>query len=686
MSSIEEQSTLSLQPDEEEILVAEHKKRRHRRKGPRWFRRIRKQFGPRVKLVNLLLIFVAILVVVGIAAVALVTDANNRVQLSLASLDRVLTSFSSRSTTELTAVDFERLQSSVNELVSTLAGARQQIFFLRPFASLHPDLKTTLTTLDAAQSLSFAARDILTGLQPTLFLLVSGDSGGTVAVQNSSGERMVELLRIGRPRFSSAENYLQTARTQLNSINLTSVSPQRFLDVQDLIAYADQLTDINQMLQQAPELLTEALGLSGERSYLVLSQNSDELRPSGGYISTFGWMTVRNGRVVDYSYSPTTATSPNPPASDLSSEVQVPDWWINYNQPLYAAWDGSWYADFPSTAEMAMWYYDNGHNPQSPVSGVIAIDMAGFEAILGALGSVAVPGYDVVVTPENFRQVVYDIRAFGEGDLPHKRFLAALYRQIFADWQEISYDPARSTRFFNVLLQALREKHIMLYMHDESLNQAIDLLGWTGAQTPTRGEDYLMVADANLGNKSNHSIARQLIYDVAVQEDGTAQSRVTVAYDYSARRASTDPAVNPEYHGPLDYNNLLQVFVPSGSFLTDTDNLVYAPQIVTSEGATVLVSQVTVPYDTGERFQYTYSPGTVSTPIGDYFHYRLLIQKQPGTRADTVNVQVTLPAQATVIHVSPEPSASYILDQPILEFQFPLLADQQIEVIYRLNG
>ena len=52
-----------------------------------------------------------------------------------------------------------------------------------------------------------------------------------------------------------------------------------------------------------------------------------------------------------------------------------------------------------------------------------------------------------------------------------------------------------------------------------------------------------MVADANLGNKSNHSILQSLTYDVSLQADGTINGRATVAYDYSDRVASLDPAV-----------------------------------------------------------------------------------------------------------------------------------------------
>jgi hypothetical protein len=71
-----------------------------------------------------------------------------------------------------------------------------------------------------------------------------------------------------------------------------------------------------------------------------------------------------------------------------ASEFDVPDWWIQFNEPTYAEWDGSWSADFPSSAAMAKWYYDSGGNPLSPVDGVIAMDIIGFEYVLSQLSKV----------------------------------------------------------------------------------------------------------------------------------------------------------------------------------------------------------------------------------------------------------------------------------------------------------
>jgi len=458
------------------------------------------------------------------------------------------------------------------------------------------------------------------------------------------------------------------------------VSPDLFVTVDGLARYHDELADINSILLDSPDMLRVALGINDTQTYLVLSQNSDELRPSGGYTSTYGWMTVRNGRILDFAYSPTTDTSPNPPPASRVDQITVPDWWIRYGQPIYAAWDGSWYADFPNTARMAAWYYDEGGNPNSPVDGVISIDIYGFEYILEGLGEVVVPGYNETVTPETFRDAVYQIRAEGEGDVPHKRFLAALYQQIMDDWQSVDQDRAVELR--GDVLRALQEKHIMVYFADERLNRAFDILNIWGAQKPASGQDYVMVADANLGNKSNRSILRQLTYDVEILTDGTLGSRLAVAYDYPARLAEADPAVHPEHYSDINYHTIIQAFVPAGSTLTGTANLNAEPVVVPDVTHTTFVTRATINYNQSERFQFSYTTPVLVETIGPFHRYKLALQKQPGMYAEPVNVQITLPEGARTINVSPAADASYQLEQPVLEFRLDLLQDREIEVIF----
>ncbi len=651
------------------------KRRRRRRSRRRWYSRALR----RLRHYNwgiLLLMAVTFSAAIVMGGLILAFNARTQVETSWESLDRIWTSVGKKSGTDLTLADFERLRSGVRDLNRSLSSAKKQTLFLRPFTFLKGDLETTFDMLDAAQELTVAADDMLTGLQPALFFLTRGEGSERVTAQFSSGERVVELLGLGRGRFVNAGYHLEAAGAIIERLDPTRVSPDMLATVDGLTQTYGELADFHRVLLASPDLLTAALGLNQTQSYLILAQNNDELRPSGGYLSTYGWMTVRNGRIVKYDYQPTTTTSPNPPPETLAGEVQIPEWWIQYRQPIYAAWDSSWYVDFPSTARMAAWYYDNGGNPHSPVNGVIGIDLVAFEYILQELGSVYVPDYDVTVSGANFRQTVYTIRAAGEG---HKRFVAAVYRQILNDWQRV--DQEKSIEIRGALLKALLEKHIMLYFLDDALNDAVQVLGWLGEQKPALDTDYLLVADANLGNKANRSVQRQLTYDVIVEDDGSLSGSLAIAYDFSERVAELDPAVGPA-HGDPNYRSLTQVFVPANSTLTQTEDLSGPPTVVHTDTHTAFVARVGVDYNESERYQFFYTTPPLVEPFGSFYRYRLLVQKQPGTLSDPVNVQLRLPPGARTVYADPSPAASYSLDQPVLEFHLSLTSDQAIEVVF----
>ncbi len=650
--------------------------RRRRKRGP--IRRVVHQVRRALKWQIILAVLLVITIVPTALITALATDAGARVQESITGLKRVLNGLNGRSFTQFSRDDFDRLQFSVDDLGKSLDRAAAQTRLLRPVASLRSDISAALDAMDTATEVVQAAQDMLTGLEPTMFFLIQGEKD-KMSLQLSAGERVVELLRVGQGRFLSANSHLERAAEKLKVLDFTGLSPTFLLSAQELVKYQSQLQDLNQILLDGPDLLTQAFGIAEPEDYLILAMNSDELRPSGGYISTWGWMRVRRVRISDYGYSPTTPLSPNPPPEEMVTDLNIPSWWIQYQHPIYAAFDGSWYADFSSTAKMAAWFYDNGENPRSPVAGVVGIDLFGFEYMLRGLGKVTVPGYNEDVTAENFREMIYRIRE-GGGDAPHKRFLSALYKQILSDWQAVSQE--RSDRVFAGMLRALQEKHIMLYFKDEKLSRAVNMLGWSGVQVPARDHDFLMVADANLGSKSNRSVVRQLTYDVEIQADGTLKSRATVAYDFSAFVAAKDPAFNPANYTNINYFSIMQVFLPAGVTVTGTNNLQNNVDTVTDDDHTTLVTQTEVRYDSTERYQFLYTTPKLVEAFGPYHRYRLLLQKQPGMSGESVNVQVTLPPNATVVSASPDPAASYNLGQQVLEFRVQLQTDKWIEIVY----
>jgi hypothetical protein len=170
---------------------------------------------------------------------------------------------------------------------------------------------------------------------------------------------------------------------------------------------------------------------------------------------------------------------------------------------------------------------------------------------------------------------------------------------------------------------------------------------------------------------------------VRIQPDGSFVNRATLTYDYAAVVAENDPAVNAAYHGPLDYRSLLQVFLPAGSALLDTVNFPIEPLQVPGPDHMRLVTRLSIPYDSSSSFQMDYSAPIRVETFGDYQRYRLLVQKQPGTLGEVVDLQIALPPGAQAVSVTPEAIATYDLDRPILEFRLRLTTDQWVDIVYR---
>src|SRR4051794_31453000 len=92
-----------------------------------------------------------------------------------------------------------------------------------------------------------------------------------------------------------------------------------------------------------------ALGFFGQRTYLLLIQNSTELRPYGGFIGVYGELDLKYGRLVHAQYGDTLELDRVYDERLEKGEIDE----IEQHQ-LYAPGDSP---DFPTTAKEAAWIY-----------------------------------------------------------------------------------------------------------------------------------------------------------------------------------------------------------------------------------------------------------------------------------------------------------------------------------------
>src|SRR5215213_640984 len=111
------------------------------------------------------------------------------------------------------------------------------------------------------------------------------------------------------------------------------------------------------------------LGMQGPRTYLVLVQNSHELRATGGFIAAVGRVSVDGGRLTDFdfedSYALYSERSTYPPAPLPMQQYM--------GIPLLVMRDANWSPDFPTTAQVARALY--AQETGTRVDGVFTIDL-----------------------------------------------------------------------------------------------------------------------------------------------------------------------------------------------------------------------------------------------------------------------------------------------------------------------
>lgn len=679
-----EQSTMH---SEQARSAAKSRSRRRRSRSRRRRSSSRSFFRP----VYLLYMLVPIVLLATGFAIA-ISNSINDVETAQSDLETVLQTVENKDATELTLNDYDQIDAALQQLINALDDANGLTSLIRPVSMFDANVRAQFDLIDAARQTATGTRDFLSGMRPTLALLErgglvestannAGDSA-TPAVIGSTGERSVELLAAARGRFADARESFNEAAEVLAGIDRSGVSQDLLVNIQEISDLHDNMQTMNELALNAPEMLTLLLGLDETQTYLVLAQNNDEIRPSGGYISTWGWMQVRDGDVRDYDYFPSTIETPDPP-SPGALDVELPDWWFDYPDATYAAWDGSWHVDFAETAQLSSQYYNNGNNPHTPVDGVIGIDIVAVRYIVEALGSIPVPEFDDVVTYQNFRERIYSVRAAGEGR-EHKEYVAAMYGQVLEVWREAT--PEQKADVNRAILQAIRERHIVMYFESPVLQDAVEKLDWAGKLDIETNQDFLMIADANLGSKSSSSVRRQVTYDITLQPNGTAQSRMSLDYDFSADIAAQDPAVAPEHYGTQrDYFTLMQTIVPPRSELVSAEGLGRDMVVTQLDNYQVFAGQVVVLYDNSKRIQFVYDQAGVVQNLGEYRRYELQLEKQIGSQNDRVTVTIFFPNNTEVLTATPEPTQQYELDGLVYEYNLTLVESQHIDIIYTID-
>ncbi len=557
------------------------------------------------------------------------------------------------------------------------------------------DVAALPTLVDIALDLTESGALLAQTLDPLLTPYEHAASPQTYTLETT-----LDLLRDAQPQLAYTARALarvQQARARLDTAQL---SPRLAHWIAELDAALPRL----QQGVHGALILPQLLGTSEARTYLLLMQNEDELRPAGGFLTGVARVMVEDGRIAhvyfENSAEVTDYQRPYPDPPDPLREIMGLDLWVFH--------DSNWSPDFPTSARQAVAFYQQRY--ATPIHGVLALDQEAFRRLMESLEPLAVESYPEPITAGNIipalRQSRYNPphpspREAWEGQ--HKAFLEDVLTAAIHKVQE-QPEQIDFAQLGLALITAFEERHMFAYaLKDADMAALLHEAGWDGALYQGAG-DYVMGVDANLGyNKVNAYVAESIAYTVDLRDSQQPQATLMLRYQHGG------PQTNERcyhFHKPVNFTyaqrmrqcywDYARVYVPEGSrLISATPNPIPGRMLLTGKGragaAEILPNEasksvfatffVLPPGQRAEtRFVYTLPPDVVEQS-GDVVTYRLYIQKQGGKTEVPLSIHLSLPAGFEIEHSAPMPTEQ---NSSGVTYSVPAKTDVQLEFVYRL--
>lgn len=488
---------------------------------------------------------------------------------------------------------------------------------------LGPRYLAALHLIEAGEQFSAAGadgarigRDTLTAFNGSGVLANPGKPGPTwlqvLAGHNSDIQRDARLFARG-----------EALRAQVDPALLPANVRPKLQQVDQSLARADVPAMVNRDL---PALET-ALGADGPRRYLVLFQDSNELRPSGGFPGTMALVEVRNGQVGAYRFFSAHQLSDDylrQRAAPLPQPYPIQTY---FPQAEFILHDATWFDDFPRGASQLMAMYGETNWPE--IGGVVAVDPTIVSDIMRVTGPIpyTFEGETRVATADNVTDEIERIRKLAvEGivprsldDEPHKEVLALIGQGIIERLK--AADRSQLLAVGKDLLHAANRRDVQLYDPEQRIEAAIDAHRWSGAIAPDPAKPTVALTFANVAlGKSSPRMHPHMT--VQVEPDASGRQLVTVSVELEHTGTNQE---NPVYAGFQRW--WIAAHLPPGSALV-TSSQAPEPDPESPNGGSYQI-----PLFPQQRVRLTLM---FTMPASE----QLVLRRQPGLYPETVVARV----------------------------------------------
>ena len=506
---------------------------------------------------------------------------------------------------------------------------------------------------DGEHAFNAAEAGLRAGLKSVEAITPYADVLGFAGEGTFTGGNAEDRLKLVLQTIDKISPILDDITAELNTMQteLFEINPNRYpenFQGQNIRSYVltaqesgqtaiDSITQYRPILEQLPEIM----GAKGNRKkYLILFQNDNELRPTGGFLTAYSIIFIEDGKVT-----PEKSDDIYELDKKFNKRISIPEELGRYltTEKYWNLRDMNISPDFKISMEQFLEHYLEVRGEPKDIDGVIAVDTEFLTNLLEVLGPVDVPGYGTFGAQNDARcdcpQVVYVLSEIITRPTPYLRenrkgILGPMMRAILT--KSYSAPKQQWPELFQIGISSMEGRHIQMNFMDETAQAAAEAINAAGTMNTTENIDFLAIVNANLGGaKSNLFTEYEVNQVVSAPENGEITKEVEITYK-NIKKADN---CNLEA-GQLCLNSTLKdwtrLYLPAGSELVEAQGFTEEAKEYEENGFHVIDGFFILEPLGQAKLKLTYT-----VPYSDNETYRLKLWKQGGIDPITMVMDVT---------------------------------------------
>ena len=367
------------------------------------------------------------------------------------------------------------------------------------------------------------------------------------------GEGLRSQLQVMQSSFTELQPHLEQAITEVAQVDISTLPADLQLAVAPLQNELNELRDLVASFTGLPAWLREVIASAEPQRYVILFQNSTELRPTGGFAGSLALLEMAGGRVTKLDIP---GGGPYDFQGSLQRLIRPPEP-MRLVRGTWQLQDATWFFDWPSSARKTLWFLRESGGPTA--DGVLAVTSDLVVDLLKITGPIDLPQYNKHITAENFMRVTQEaveLEYDRQANRP-KQFIADLAPLLITKLTQLPAE--RQLELVQLIDRNLSRRSLQLYLTKPELEDNLRVYGWAG-EIKSTSSDYLAVVRTNIGGgKTDGVIDETIEHEVTLSASGELIAQLTLL-----RTHRGDPADVFERRRNVDY---LRFYVPQGSVL-----------------------------------------------------------------------------------------------------------------------